>query len=62
MYLNVNKNNIYKLETSDFFKEYETKNVVFAHIEINKHKTDIFLKTRIEGKKIKKTAKKVKKS
>ena len=45
--INSNKNNIYKLETSDFFKEYETKNVVFAHIEINKHKTDIFLKTRI---------------
>jgi len=52
--INSNKNNIYKLETSDFFKEYETKNVVFAHIEINKHKTDIFLKTRIEGKKINK--------
>jgi hypothetical protein len=52
--INSNKNNIYKLETSDFFKEYENKNVVFAHIEIDKNKTDIFLKTRIEGKKINK--------
>ena len=52
--INLNKNNIYKLEISDFFEEYENQNIVFANIEINKDKADIFLKTRIEGKKINK--------
>ena len=52
--INLNKDNIYKLEISDFFKEHKTKNVVFANIEVNKDKADIFLKTRIEGKKINK--------
>ena len=52
--INLNKDNIYKLEISDFFKEHKTKNVVFANIEVNKNKADIFLKTRIEGKKINK--------
>ena len=50
--INLYKNNIYKLEISDFFKEHENKNVIFANIEIKKDKADIFLKTRIEGKKI----------
>ena len=52
--INLNKDNIYKLEISDFFKEHKTKNVVFVNIEVNKDKADIFLKTRIEGKKINK--------
>ena len=52
--INLNKNNIYNLKISDFFKEYETDNIVFANIEINKNTAEIFINTRIEGKKINK--------
>ena len=50
-----NKDNIYNLNFSDFFKEYSSKNMAFVIIEINKNKAKIFLNTKIEGKKIKKT-------
>ena len=53
--ITLNENNIYKIDISDFFKEYEKENVVFAIIEIKKNSTEVFLNTRIEGKKIKKT-------
>ena len=53
--INLNINNIYNLNISDFFKEHEFDNIVFATIEIKKEKAEIFLSTRIEGKKIKKT-------
>ena len=52
--INKNKNNIYELNIPDFFKEHETENIVFANIEINKRNAEIFLSTRIEGKKINK--------
>ena len=52
--INSSKDNIYKLEVSDFFKEYEIDNIVFANIEINKDTAEVFLNTRIEGKKINK--------
>ena len=39
---------------TDFFKEYKTDNVVFATIEINKNDAEVFLNSRIEGKKINK--------
>ncbi len=52
--INSSKENIYKLEISDFFKEYEIDNIVFAHIEVNKNIAEVFLSTRIEGKKINK--------
>ena len=52
--INSNKNNIYNLKTADFFKEYETENIVFANIDIRKNNAEIFLSTRIEGKKINK--------
>ena len=48
--INSSENNIYKIEISEFFKEYDTENIVFAYIEINKQKAEIFLKTRIEQK------------
>tara|TARA_B100000963_G_scaffold146964_1_gene127958 strand:- start:6390 stop:7430 length:1041 start_codon:yes stop_codon:yes gene_type:complete len=53
--ITLNENNIYKIDISDFFKEYEKENVIFAIIEIKKNSTEVFLNTRIEGKKIKKT-------
>jgi len=52
--INLNKNNIYQLDISDFFKEHELDNIVFANIEITKNTAEIFLKTRIEGKEINK--------
>ena len=52
--INKNKNNIFELEISDFFKEYEVDNIAFINIEIKKFSAEIFLKTRIAGKKINK--------
>ena len=52
--INSNKTNIYKLKVDDFFKEYEKDNIVFANIEIDDNSAEVFLSTRIEGKKINK--------
>ena len=52
--INLNKDNIYKIEVSDFFKEYETDNIVFANIELKNDNAEVFLSTRIESKKINK--------
>ena len=52
--INLNKDNIYKIEVSDFFKEHEKDNIVFANIEVKKDSAEVFLNTRIEGKKINK--------
>ena len=52
--INLSTNNIYKLEISEFFKEYANDNIVFAYIEINNNKAEVYLSTRIEGKKINK--------
>ena len=50
-----NKKNIYKLDISDFFKEYEKSNIVFAIIERSNNSAKIFLSTKILDKKINKT-------
>ena len=52
--INSNKGNIYKLKVADFFKEYEVDNIVFANIEIKDKSAEVFLSTRIEGKRINK--------
>ncbi len=52
--INLNKDNIYNLNIPDFFKEYEIENIVFANIEIDNNNAEVFLNTRIEGKKINK--------
>ena len=56
--INLNKDSIYKIDISDFFKEYgPNTNVVFLNIDIKgkDDRAEIFLNTRIQGKKIKKT-------
>ena len=53
--INLKKKDIYNLNVNDFFQEYSDNNIVFANIEIDKDKANIFLNTKIEGKKIKKT-------
>ena len=50
-----NKDNLYKLNISEFFKEYNTTNMVFATIEFNKDIAKVFLNTKMSGKKINKT-------
>jgi len=52
--INSNKDSIFNLNVPDFFKEYEIENIVFANIEINKNNAEVFLNTRIEGKKVNK--------
>ena len=52
--INFFKKNIYELDITDFFKEYENNNLVFATIEINNDVAEIFLNTKIENKSIKK--------
>ena len=53
--INQNKNNIFDLDISSFFKEQESLNQIFAIIEINGNISEVFLTTKIEGKKIFKT-------
>ena len=55
--INLNKDNIYELNISNFFKEHDVDNIVFANIELNEklNIAKVFLNSRIEGKKIKKT-------
>ena len=52
--INVSKNNIYNLDISEFFKEYETDSIAFINIQINDVSAEVFLNTRIDNKKINK--------
>ena len=54
--INQAKENIYKLDISEFFKEYKKNNLVFVNIDVEDKKAKIFLSSRIGGKKIKKTS------
>jgi hypothetical protein len=50
------KDKLMSMDLSDFFQEYSMKkNLIFATVEIKNNKAKIFLKTKIEGKKINKT-------
>ncbi len=49
------EDDIFKLSTSEFFKEYDIENKIFAIIEKDDNKSKIFLKTQISDKKINKT-------
>ena len=53
--INLNEENIYKLNITDFFQEYEKENIVFSIIEIKEKSAEVFLNSRIVGKKVKKT-------
>ncbi len=52
--ININKENIYKIDLNNFFKEFEFTNVAFVTIDLKKNSAEIFLNSRIEGKNIKK--------
>jgi len=49
------KDKVFKLDVSNFFKEYDIKNKAFAIIEVDKNAAKIFLKTLIGGKNLNKT-------
>jgi len=49
------KDNIFDLDISEFFKEYNADNMAFVIIEIEDNVAKIFLNTIIQGKKLKKT-------
>ena len=48
-----NKENIFELDVSDFFKEHNVENLIFANIEFNEKVAKVFLSTKIANKKIK---------
>ena len=50
--INLNKDNLYELDIVEFFREHQDDNIIFAIIEIKDNSSKIFLKTRIQGKKI----------
>ncbi len=52
--INTNKENIYKLDIANFFREYDNQNIVFVYIEIKKRSAEVFLSTKIENKRINK--------
>jgi hypothetical protein len=51
------KENIFNVEVSEFFKEYNNDNMVFVTIDINNSSAKIFLNTKIQGKSLKKILK-----
>ncbi len=53
--INLNKDSPYKIDIDDFFSEYNRNNIVLVYIEIKKDKAEVFLNTKIQNKKIKKT-------
>ncbi len=53
--IKINKDNIYNLDISDFFKEYKIQNMAFIIIEKTESTAKIFLSTKIAGKKLNKT-------
>jgi len=52
--INNYKDNIFELNISNFFKEYEFENIVFLNIDMTKDTAKIYINTRIEGKKLNK--------
>jgi len=52
--IKLNKENIYKINIEDFFKEYNLENMAFATIKINQNIAKVFLNTKIAGKKLNK--------
>ena len=52
--IKLNKENIYKINIEDFFKEYSLENIAFAAININQNIAKVFLNTKIAGKKLNK--------
>jgi hypothetical protein len=50
-----NKNDIYKLNVSNFFEEYNNSKMIFAIIEIEQNEAKVFLNSKISGKKLNKT-------
>ena len=52
--IKLNRENIYKINIEDFFKEYNLENMAFVTIKINQNIAKVFLNTKIAGKKLNK--------
>ena len=52
--IKLNRENIQELNIEDFFKEYNSENMAFTIIEINKNIAKVFLNTKIGGKRLNK--------
>jgi len=52
--IKLNRENIYKINIEDFFKEYNLENMAFATIKINQNIAKVFLNTKIADKKLNK--------
>ena len=52
--IKLNRENIYKINLEDFFKEYNLENMAFVTIQINQNIAKVFLNTKIAGKKLNK--------
>ena len=52
--IKMSKENLYKIDTKDFFKEYNLENMAFITIDIEKNIAKVFLNTKIECKKLNK--------
>ena len=52
--IKLNRENIYKIDIEDFFKEYNLKNMAFANIQVNQNSAKIYLNTKIGSKKLNK--------
>ena len=52
--IKLNKDNIYKINIEDFFKEYSLENMAFAAININQNIAKVFLNIKTAGKKLNK--------
>ena len=52
--IKLNRENIYKIDIEDFFKEYNLENMAFVSININKDIAKVFLNIKTAGKKLNK--------
>ncbi len=52
--IKLNRENIYKIDIEDFFKEYNLENMAFANIQVNQNNAKVYLNTKIADKKLNK--------
>ncbi len=52
--IKLNRENIYKIDIDDFFKEYNLENMAFVNIQVNRNSAKVYLSTKIADKKLNK--------
>ena len=46
--IKLNRENIYKIDIDDFFKEYNLENMAFVNIRVNRNSAKVYLSTKIK--------------